>query len=454
MLVSQFLDILRLHSNTGITAIVHGQQEYTYKYLVDAIDKSSQSLEKQGYSGRILIIDSDFNIEAIVILIASLKQNNVVVLTNSNNQKIDYIQRIVQADAIYRSGEDVITPLYHERSSVNKYLIKDLLDSKEGGLVFLSSGSTGKPKAILHSATRFLEKYERSKKALRTLAFLLFDHIAGVDTLFYTLAAGGTLVIPRNRSPKQITEEMEEHKVEVLPTSPSFLNLLMSIEDFKPEQLIDLKIITFGSERMPDSLYKRIRSRIPERIRIIQKFGITEIGSPSVKSRPGDPLWFRFVDDSLGVKIVNNILYIKTQNSMLGYLYEDHDEYFDGWFNTHDTVLTDGQWIKVLGRDTDIINVGGQKVYPTEVESLLLDLDGIVDARVFGVENAILGYVVGAEVVIDRGMGILELRKRIREFFSNHADSYKAPVYITIVDKIMVSSRYKKIRQQIINNKD
>ena len=72
---------------------------------------------------------------------------------------------------------------------------------------------------------------------------------------------------------------------------------------------------------------------------------------------------------------------------MLGYLNAPQPFDEDGWFNTQDKVEQDGEWIKILGRVTDIINVGGQKVYPAEIESALLELDEITDATVFSQEK-------------------------------------------------------------------
>ena len=75
----------------------------------------------------------------------------------------------------------------------------------DAGIVLFTSGSTGQPKAALQSLHRFLGKFGSPGKSLRTLAFLLFDHVAGLDTLFYTLSNGGTVVVTRDRSPSAVS---------------------------------------------------------------------------------------------------------------------------------------------------------------------------------------------------------------------------------------------------------
>ena len=96
------------------------------------------------------------------------------------------------------------------------------------------------------------------KKKFTTLCFLMFDHIAGVDTYFYSLFSGGTAVFPTSRNTGYICRLIEKYKIEVLPTSPTFLNLLLLSEDYKKYNLSSLKVITFGSEKISDHILNNI----------------------------------------------------------------------------------------------------------------------------------------------------------------------------------------------------
>ena len=106
-------------------------------------------------------------------------------------------------------------------------LVQRLKDEGHPGLVLFSSGTTGEPKGALHDFVPLLEKFLVRRKDLRTMAFLLFDHIGGVNTMLYTLSNGGTLVVVDDRSPDNVCRAIEAHGVELLPTSPTFLNLLL-----------------------------------------------------------------------------------------------------------------------------------------------------------------------------------------------------------------------------------
>src|SRR4051812_27357527 len=99
-------------------------------------------------------------------------------------------------------------------------LIGRLRAAGRPGLVLFSSGSTGKSKAALHDFVPLLDKYRAGGRATTMLAFLLFDHIGGVNTMLHSLASGGCLVTVDRRSPDRVAAAIERWAVEALPTSP------------------------------------------------------------------------------------------------------------------------------------------------------------------------------------------------------------------------------------------
>ena len=120
-------------------------------------------------------------------------------------------------------GEEV-TRISH---SIKHEIIESLRSNEHAGLVLFSTGTTGRPKAILHDLTLFMQRFETRRPTLKTINFLLFDHIGGLNTLLHTLFNKGTVVAPKSRSVDDILATCAEHKIEVLPTTPTFLRMML-----------------------------------------------------------------------------------------------------------------------------------------------------------------------------------------------------------------------------------
>ena len=96
-----------------------------------------------------------------------------------------------------------------------------------------------------------LEKFKVPRHTLRTITFLLFDHIGGFNTLLYNLSNAGCVITVQDRRPETICRAIEQHRVQLLPTSPTFLNLLLVSEAWRKSDLSSLETVTYGTEVMP-----------------------------------------------------------------------------------------------------------------------------------------------------------------------------------------------------------
>jgi acyl-coenzyme A synthetase/AMP-(fatty) acid ligase len=86
---------------------------------------------------------------------------------------------------------------------------------------------------------------------MNMLVFLMFDHIGGLNTVFNALCMGACLIIPKIKDAKTICELIEKYKIMVLPSSPTFLNLILISQEYKNYDLSSLRMITYGTETMP-----------------------------------------------------------------------------------------------------------------------------------------------------------------------------------------------------------
>ena len=327
-------------------------------------------------------------------------------------------------------------------------LLAGLMEEGRAGFVIFTSGSSGKPKPVLHALDRFLKKYQSGGKPFVTLSFLLFDHIAGIDTLFYILTSGGMLVAPEERSAGAVCRLIQDARVQVLPVSPSFINLLWLSGDHERYDLSSVDIVTCGSEPLTQRILDYLAFMFPSAA-IKQKYGTSEFGSPASQSRRDDQRWIRLDGAGFETKVVDGILHVKSDTTMLGYLDDSDPGMVDGWTNTGDRVEQDGPWLKILGRDSDLINVGGEKVFPSEVEAVIDQLDEVAECFVYGEPNPITGNLVCAKILPRGDVDLKALKKTVRKQCAAELSRYKVPVKITFSTESFTNDRQKKVRRAV-----
>jgi acyl-coenzyme A synthetase/AMP-(fatty) acid ligase len=198
-----------------------------------------------------------------------------------------------------------------------------------------------------------------------------------------------------------------------------------------------LKIVNFGAEMMPSSLLDRARNELPN-IDFRQTFGTTETGTMTVIRHPENPLLIKIPNS----KIIDSKLYIKSTHGMIGYLGED-SPIEDGYFPSGDVVEEHGDYIRILGRQTDVVNIGGEKVLLTEVEDALLGHPDVQDVVVSNEKNVIMGNILVAQIVWNASS---DCKKEIRQYLENKYKKCFIPTKIKVVNEIPHSTRFKKIR--------
>lgn len=146
-------------------------------------------------------------------------------------------------------------------------------------------------------------------------------------------------------------------------------------------------------------------------------------------------------------RVVDGRLQIRAQSSMLGYLNAPSPFDADGWFDTGDSVIREGDYYRILGRQSEVINVGGQKVYPVEVEQVIAEMSGVIDVSVKGEEHLLMGHVVTATVQMEEPVPGVQMRKRIAEYCKGRLQPFMLPVKVKVVTEGQVNYRFKKIRR-------
>jgi acyl-CoA synthetase (AMP-forming)/AMP-acid ligase II len=442
---------LRIAEHGGKSFLHMQAGDWTYAQLVAAMDAWQERLRAAGVApGDGVAVLSDYSCEAIALFLALAENRNLVVpvATPVEDEVRDRLDLMHVEWVVRLRGDGTIErqPPGGERHS----LLAQLAGTGNAGLVLFSSGSTGKPKAMVHDLTRLLDTYrERRARSLTLMVFLMFDHIGGLNTLFTALASGASMVIPDKRDPDEVCALIARHGVAVLPASPTFLNLVLMSGAAGRHDLGSLRIITYGTEPMPEGLLQRLRAAFP-RVKFVQTFGTSETGISHTTSKSSDSTLLKLEDPNIEHRIVEGELWLRSGTQILGYLNHAMDSFTpDGWFKTGDLVEEAGDgYLKIVGRRKELINVGGEKVLPPEVESVLLEMPEISDCLVRGEANAITGQIVCAQVVLSASGDPATIRQRVRLHCRQRLAPYKIPAKVTVVDRTAFGERFKKMRIQ------
>ncbi|MED4454439.1 fatty acid--CoA ligase family protein [Metabacillus fastidiosus] len=445
MHISFFLE--KFKQNKFKEAMIWKGQSYTYEWLLARFDYWRDYLKQNKLKdGRVVSLEADFSPNTVALLLNLIEKKSIIVpLTKSVEMKKTEFRQIAEVETIIKVDASDNCIIENTNVDVEHEVLTRLKQKNHPGLILFSSGSTGKSKAAVHDLVPFLEKFKVKRHALRSITFLLFDHIGGINTLLYTLSNGGTVITVNNRSPENVCKLIEKHKVELLPTSPTFLNLILLSEAYKKYDLSSLNLITYGTEVMSASTLVRIHELFPN-VRLLQTYGLSEVGILRSKSKSSDSLWVKVGGEGFKTRVVDGLLEIKSQSAMLGYLNAPSPFTDDGWFKTGDAVEIDGEYIKILGRRSEIINVGGEKVYPAQVESVIQLMEEVEDVTVTGEANPITGQIVKAKIKLKTNYDTTEFRKNMRSFWKDKLPTFMIPQKVEFVNETMYGKRFKKMR--------
>ncbi len=386
--------------------------------------------------GDVVAIIGDFNPSSILTLLRLIDIDVIVVpLTVETRHEHEYFFESALVDVVIEGTE------VKRRSHTQKHeFIKKLRELGHAGLVLFSTGTTGRPKAILHDLTLFLKRFETPRPTLRTINFLLFDHIGGINTLLHTLFNKGVVVAPESRTVDSILETCRKFKVEVLPTTPTFLRMML-MSGAVPSKVPDcLKVITYGTERMDQPTLDELCKLLPS-VDFRQTFGMSELGIVRVKSEARDSLFMKVGGEGVETRVVGGVLQIRSSTRMLGYLNSPSPFDADGWYDTNDVVEVKGDYYKVTGRISDVINVGGLKFMASEVERVALQFPDVSLVKATPKSNPITGQHV--ELIVQATTYRAVNKVALLDFLKERLQPHMVPKRVRI-EKVVVGHRFKK----------
>ncbi len=332
-------------------------------------------------------------------------------------------------------------------------------------LVIHTSGTTGRPKGAkratgVHDARKLMAllsvvPYHRQDVILVPAPMF---HSFGI--LNFTIAAllGSTLVLPERFDPEESLELIERHRVTVAAFVPVMLHRLVSMPDAgRDADLSSLRITLVSGSSLAPSLRERAREVLGETL--YDLYGSTEAGwvaiatPKDVAKRPesvGRPVPGVDVavlgenDETLPTGEVGR-LFIRSDAKFEGYTGGEQAEERDGLFSLGDLGHLDAEgYLHVEGRADDMVVVGGENVYPIEIEEVISRIDGVDDVAVAGGPDPEYGRVLVAFVVGDA------TEERILQACRDALASYKVPKRVERVDELPRTGTGKVLTRELV----
>lgn len=329
-------------------------------------------------------------------------------------------------------------------SDLNRYLGNEKLDIdlsdvelgilsfvksfKKNEIEFETSGTTGKPKKIKHtqeSLTKNIKLDEKLKDCVWGLSYD-FKKIAGSQVILQSYLNGSTIINLFGKSKKEVVELF--NRITHISGTPTFYRLLME-GDVKFKNVIQL---TLGGEPSDTELFNKLNYHFPNS-KISNIYASTEFGTLFSSNKE----YFKITEkNSAFVKIVNDEIVV--HRCMV--LQNIDDE----WYHTGDKV----EWVndthfKIIGRESNMINVGGVKINPIKVENKINELDYVNSSYVYSVKNSLMGSVISTDIVLKRDKTIKEIKMDLKSILN----SYEVPIKINLVDKLETNTTGKIVRK-------
>jgi acyl-CoA synthetase (AMP-forming)/AMP-acid ligase II len=325
------------------------------------------------------------------------------------------------------------------------------LDALSGSAVMFTSGSTGVPKGVelperqlLFVAGQIASNNRLTTEDRGFNSLPLFHINAPVVGLLATLLAGATLVVDSSFHRTGFWELLAERRITWLNAVPAILAVLT--RDGAPVPDLGLRFIRSASAPLPDAVRESLAG-----IPLVVSWGMTEGASQIAATAPGDRSHPGSVGLPLGSEIrvrtedgtdapVDEIgvLWIRGPGIVSSYLFGRASERFDsdGWLNTADLGRIDSDgYVYLHGRADDVINRGGEKVYPAEVEEVLLGDARVLEAVVVAKSDDVLGAVPKAYVIPVSEMNVIaaDLVASLQSRCDAELPRFKRPAQIVVV---------------------
>jgi len=473
-------------------AIKYGGICLTYSELSRRVDALSAALREDYHVSKgdrvTVFLKNDDAFPPVFLAISKIGAISVVLNTRLKKPELEYqleltkpVVAIVDGE-IWDKGLDSMIKSKIEKDTLSQIWNKDGIcpqgacNEDDVHTILFTSGTTGKPKGVrivhrnfIHSAIR-LEQYMEMLGLIRPeggktlIAAPLFHVMALQEQLVPSLRMGNTAILLAALSIQAFLELVEKEKIDFLVGSPGIYRILLSSEDVTKYDLSSIKVAAFGAAPMSPDLMAEMKKAFVN-AKLFNGFGLTEASvslvaidkecmeRPTSIGHPSLGCEAKIVDENMRevpTGVVGEIT-VKGPNVADGY-YNDPEgtkkAFRDGWFLTGDLGKVDEDgFFYVVSRKKDMINRGGENVYPVEVENAISLHPKVLEVSVYGVPDKVMGEKVAASIVVIPGTTLTP--EEIKEFCSDKLAKYKIPEYVLFITALPKNPGGKVIKEQL-----
>ncbi|GJQ29328.1 MAG: long-chain-fatty-acid--CoA ligase [Phycisphaerae bacterium] len=338
-------------------------------------------------------------------------------------------------------------------------------------VLLYTSGTSGKPKGVMLSHGNIAANIQQ---VLDYIEITPRDSILGVLPQFHSfgltvltlmpLAAGPRAVYTARFVPHKIIKLLREHRPSIFIAIPSMYNALLSVKDASPDDFASLRLIVSGGEPLPRSTFDAFRQRFG--VTLNEGYGLTETAPVSNWCRPDEwrpgsvgrampGLVQRIIDPATGAPLPphhDGEVQMRGPNIMQGYFHlpDETAAVFtpDGFLKTGDMGrLDDDGHLFITGRIKEMLIVGGENVFPREIEEVLNKHESIAASGVVGLADPLRGELPVAFVELREGASFDEAA--LKRWCRQHLAGYKVPDQIRVLDQLPRNPTGKIMRREL-----
>ncbi|MEX0876617.1 MAG: AMP-binding protein [Phycisphaerales bacterium] len=344
--------------------------------------------------------------------------------------------------------------------------------SDDLAVVLYTSGTSGRPKGVMLSHGNLLANAAQMHEHIGVKPD---DVFLGVLPQFHSFGLTGLTIVPMlfkckvvysaRFIPKKIIELIRAHRPTIYLAIPSMYNALMTVKDASPEDFDSIRLIISGGEPLPADVRRRFQERFGRTI--VEGYGLTETSPVThvllpdehregTVGRPVPRLEQRIIDPESGriqPPSTDGELRLRGPNIMRGYLglKEETEAVFDneGFFRTGDMARIDEQgFLTITGRIKEMMIIGGENVFPREIEEVLNAHPGVHDSGVVGQSDPMRGEVPIA--FVEPAEGQSPDPDELIRWCRQKLPGYKVPRRVVVIDALPRNPTGKIVRRQLV----